>query len=52
MASIKDIIEKNVEALEKAQTIKGSISKVADNIRRMRKLGENAAQFNKTSFEK
>lgn len=40
MSGIKDRIETEVEKMEKAQSLKESISAVAKNIRRMRKAGE------------
>lgn len=48
MSGIKDRIEMEVEKMEKAQSLKGSISKVAENIRRMRKAGEIARQSTNT----
>lgn len=44
MASIKDLIQVEVEKMEKAQSIKGSVSAVSKNIERMRKAGEIARQ--------
>ena len=48
MGSIKDRIEMEVEKMEKAQSIKGAISKVSENIQRMRKAGEIARQSTTT----
>lgn len=47
MASIKDRITQEVESFEKAQSLKGSVGKVIENIIRMRKAGEIAREINK-----